>query len=263
MPIVSVLMGVYYRRTNLFFLKRSLQSILAQSISDLEVLICDDGSTDEAREYLTNMATQDPRIRLIRKGHLFSLPEKLNACLAQATAPLIARMDDDDRCAPERFQCQIQFLETHPEIDFVGCCADLERNGALVGTRMLPEYPDVPDFFMTQPYLHPALMFRKQVLDAVNGYSEEKRCILCEDYDLLLRLYRAGYRGANLQERLLTYTLPDTAKGNRKMRHRWNETVTRWIRFKELGVLPRALPFVVKPLVVGLIPGKILAKIRK
>ena len=81
-------------------------------------------------------------------------------------------------------------------------------------------------------------MFRKDVLLNVGGYSEEKSCILCEDYDLLLRLYAAGYHGYNLQECLLDYTVSATAKGNRKMSHRWNEVVTRFHRFRELGVLP-------------------------
>ena len=116
---------------------------------------------------------------------------------------------------------------------------------------------------MTQPYIHPTLMFRKEALDAVGGYSENKRQVLCEDYDLLLRLYVKGYRGMNLQEDLLEYTLPSTAKGNRKMCHRWNEAVTRWSRFRELGVLPRALPYVLKPLAVGLVPEFLLKGVKR
>ena len=105
-------------------------------------------------------------------------------------------------------------------------------------------------------------MFRSEALTAVNGYSEDKRCILCEDYDLLLRLYAKGFRGMNLQEALLDYTVPVTAKGGRKMRHRWNEAVTRWRRFRELGVLPGALPYVVKPLAVGLVPEPLLSRMK-
>ena len=111
MPIVSVLMGVYYRKTDLFFLKRSLKSLLVQSISDLEILICDDGSTEDACKYLSDMAQQDSRIQLIRTGKLFSLPEKLNACLTKATGTWIARMDDDDYAHVDRFECQIAFMK--------------------------------------------------------------------------------------------------------------------------------------------------------
>ena len=139
----------------------------------------------------------------------------------------------------------------------------LVRDGTSIGKRSFPEYPTVQDFYITQPYIHPALIFRREVLEAVGGYSERKSCVLCEDYDLLLRLYKKGFYGANLQEILLNYTVPVTAKGNRNMKHRWNESVVRWQRFYELGVLPGAIPYVIKPLAVGLLSESILAEIKK
>ncbi len=262
-PEISVLMGVYYRRSDVSLLERSVQSVLQQSAADLELLICDDGSSPEAAAYLDKAAGEDPRIRLIREGTIFLLPQKLNACLKEARGKWIARMDDDDLSHGDRFEKQIEYLKTHGDIAFVGSVVNLRQNGSLVGTRAFPEFPAVEDFFFTQPFIHPALMFRRECLLAVGGYSEEKRCVLCEDYDLLLRLYTAGYRGANLQEPLFDYTIPLTAHGNRKMRHRFNEVATRFVRFRELGVLGKALPYVVKPVIVGLIPERILRKLKK
>ena len=95
----------------------------------------------------------------------------------------------------------------------------------------------------------------------MGGYCEEPYCDLCEDYDLLLRLYARGYRGMNLQETLFDYTAP-SAKGNRRMRHRWNEVETRVRRFAELGVLGKALPYAIKPIIVGLIPERLLGKLK-
>jgi len=262
-PEISVLMGVYYHRPDTALLERSVSSILAQSVTGLEFLICDDGSTEEAKRVLERMARENDRIRFIRTGGLFSLSEKLNACLRWANGTFIARMDDDDYSAPTRLAAQLAYLKEHPNISFVGCNVNLRRNGQMVGERPLPEFPEIRDFYMTQPFIHPTLMFRHVALEAVGGYSEDKHCMFCEDYDLLLRLYAKGFRGANLQETLLDYTVPDTAKGNRTMNHRWNETVTRWRRFRELGVLPGALPYVVKPLAVGLLPESVLATIKK
>lgn len=259
-PLISVLMGVYYRRPDTALLERSVRSILSQTEGRFELLICDDGSCQPAVEYLNRAAGQDGRIRLIRPGDRFTLPEKLNACLAQAKGELIARMDDDDVSHPERFARQVSFLEEHPEVSFVGCTVNLCKEGGKVGERELPERPTVQDFYMVQPYIHPTLLFRREALAAVGGYSEEKHCILCEDYDLLLRLYAQGYSGANLQERLFDYTVPATAKGSRRMCHRWNEAVTRYRRFRQLGVLPGALPYVVKPLAVGLLPEPVLRR---
>lgn len=171
-------------------------------------------------------------------------------------------MDDDDYSNPKRLDLQIEFLAQHQEIAFAGCNVNLWRDG-IVGQRLLPEYPTVRDFYFVQPYIHPAMLFRREALDYVGGYSEEKHVVLCEDYDLLLRLYEAGYQGGNLQECLLDYTIPATAKGNRRMRHRWNETVTRFNRFRELKQFPAALPYVVKPLLVGLIPSRYLEQLKQ
>ena len=262
-PTISVLMGVYYRRGDTALLARSVRSILSQSVSGLELLICDDGSSPEAARLLERLAEADARLRLIRRGSLFSLPCKLNACLAAANGRYIARMDDDDYSHPLRLEKQLAYLGAHPEAAFVGCCVNLIREGTPVGQRRLPQKPEVRDFYMTQPFIHPTLLFRRSALEAVGGYSEAPSVTLCEDYDLLLRLYQAGYRGENLQEALLDYTVPATAKGSRRMRHRWNETVTRYRRFSALGLLPGALPWVVKPLAVGLLPERLLGRIKE
>lgn len=261
-PLVSVLMGVYYRRPEIALLERSVRSILDQSISDLELLICDDGSSHEARKLLDRMAEEDGRLRFIRPGNLFSLPSKLNACLKASNGDWIARMDDDDHSRPRRLEKQLDYLSRHPEIAFVGCNVNLCRDGRSIGVRRLPEYPGVRDFYFVQPYIHPTLIFRKDILSEVGGYSEDPRCLLCEDYDLLLRLYATGYHGANLQEILFDYTVPSGVKGNRKMIHRWNETVTRYRRFKELKILHQAWPYVLKPLAVGLVPGSVLSDLK-
>lgn len=262
-PKISVLMGVYYRSANLKLLERSVASILEQDESSLELLLCDDGSIPAAQRLLEGLAAGDGRLHLLREGSLFSLPEKLNACLAQARAPFLARMDDDDYSRPDRFSRQLAFLQEHPSAAFVGSGASLRRGGVPVGVRSFPSYPTVRDFLFVQPFLHPTLLFRREALLAVGGYSLDRRCLLCEDYDLLLRLYEAGFAGANLPEPLVDYTVPETARGHRTMGHRWNETVTRYRRFRALGLLPGAWPYVVKPLAVGLVPEVLLGKLKE
>ncbi len=261
--MISVLMGVYYQKDSLALLERSVDSILSQTLTDLEFVICDDGSKDSVRRYLEKKAENDHRVRLVRPGACLSLPEKLNVCLRESRGEWIARMDDDDYAYPDRLERQMQYLNEHSEISFVGCSARLCCGGEVVGERRFPEFPDVRDFYFSQPFLHPALLFKRQVLETVNGYSEDMRCRLCEDYDLLLRLYYAGYQGANMPDVLFDYTIPPTAKGNRRMKHRWNEVVIRFIRFRELGRLPQALPWVVKPIIVGALPENLLAYLKK
>lgn len=262
MPQVSVIMGVYYRDSNTGLLLRAIGSILEQTFTDFELLICDDGSSKEACNVLNALAQKDARIRLIRNGNKVSLPQKLNSCLNFAKGDCIARMDDDDYSMPDRFEKQLSFLESHKEYAFAGSNVSLIREGKEVGQRILPQSPKKEDFLFVQPFIHPTLIFRKNALQAVGGYSEDRHCILCEDYDLLLRLYEKGYTGYNLQEILLQYTISPIGKSKRKYHHRINEAVTRYHRFKDLGMLPQGIPYVLKPLIVGLIRADILDRIR-
>ena len=102
MPEISVIMGIYYNRLGLDYLERSIQSIRNQSFSDFELLICDDGSSSEAKNYLDQLQLEDHRIRLIRPGDAYDLAKKLNVCLKEARGTYVARMDDDDFSWPNR-----------------------------------------------------------------------------------------------------------------------------------------------------------------
>ena len=251
-------MGVYYRRTELMHLSRSIESILSQTMSDFELIICDDGSTPDACRCIDAFAQRDRRIVVVRGARSHLLPVKLNKCLQIAQGQWIGRMDDDDFSHPDRFYLQMNYLETHQNVSFVGCNVNLVQHEKVIGQRIFPEFPSVKDFYFVQPFIHPTLIFKKEALHAVNGYSEDKHCILCEDYDLLLRLYANGYQGANIQNVLFDYTISATTKSNRKMTHRINEVVTRYRRFRELKCLPYALPYVIKPVVVGIMPEKVI-----
>lgn len=262
-PAVSVAMGVRYQRESIEPLKRSIESVLNQTYRDFQLLICDDGSTSAAMRFLDETCQRDDRIRLVRPGGKLDLASKLNVCLREARGRYIARMDDDDYSHPDRFEKQICVLETERDIGFVGCCVNLAREGAIVGARKLSEYPEVRDFYFTAPFVHPALMFRREALERVGGYCEEAYCNLCEDYDLLLRLYAHDFKGKNLQERLLDYTLPPAGRKNRTLRDRWHEAQTRSRRFRELGVMHEAWPYVVKPIAVALLPQQVIEWFRR
>ena len=257
-PLISVLMGVLYRRESVNLLERSIRSIQSQTYRNFELLICDDGSTEAACKYLDEAASRDERILLVRGCPRIDLASKLNWCLKAANGTYIATMDDGDLSYPKRFAVQMAYLREKPQAAFVGCIAQLERDGKPVGIRRFPTSPEVKDFLFVQPFLHPTLLFRREVLETVGGYCEEPRCMGCEDYDLLLRLYEADYRGENIQDLLFTYTLQPTGSKKRTMALRRNEVKTRYARFRALGLLPRALPYVVKPVVVGLIPSQLL-----
>lgn len=257
-PLISICMGVRYQKNNLALLERSIRSIQAQTYSNWEFLICERDSTPAAKRRLSSFAQEDSRIQLIDGTGTTGLAGQLNRCLEEAKGDWVARMDDDDFSHPQRLAVQMEYLLQNPQVAFVGCVARLEREDLPVGTRQLPAKPTVRDFLFVQPFLHPTLLFRREALNVVGNYCEESRCLGCEDYDLLLRLYETGLVGENIQDPLFTYTLPPKGSKKRTMALRWNEVKTRYIRFRTLGLLPGALPYIIKPVIVGMVPGPIL-----
>lgn len=262
-PLISVAMGVCYKSDDTAQLQRAVESMLNQTYTNLELLIEDEGSSGLAMRWLEELAQRDNRVKLLRDCGAIALPNKLNVCLQAAQGRYIARMDDDDVSHPTRLEKELSFLQENPDISFVGCQVNCVCDGKIVRIRTLPATPGVHDFYMTQPYIHPTLLFRRDALEAANGYCEERRANKCEDYDLLLRLYGLGYSGANLPEILLDYTVRADAHDGRTMRDRWHETQTRYARFRELHQFPAALPYVVKPLVVGLLPEALLSYLKR
>ena len=261
-PLISVIMGIKYRYDDLYLLKRSIFSILHQSYENIELIICENGSTKEAQKFLLELSEKEKKIRLIDGINSDTLSAKLNRCISISNGLWIARMDDDDYSEPERLEKQYDFLMLHPEISFVGSNVTEVQDYKPVSVMSFPEFPQVKDFLFSQPYRHPAMLFTLSALKSVNGYSENAKCAGCEDYDLLLRLYEKGFLGANIQEPLVQYTIPSCNEKRITLKTRINEVYTRWERFKSLGLIPRYVIYVVKPLVVCFIPLKLLSRIK-
>lgn len=260
--LISVIMGIKYVRDELNTLCRSIDSILEQTHTELELIICERGSSGPAKEKLAEYAAADSRIKLIDGTAAGSFSEQLNICLEHSSGKWIARMDDDDYSFVQRLEKQLEYLMTHTDISFVGCNVELIQDGKEAGAQLFPERPQARDFLFNMPYIHPALMFKREALEAANGYSTLARCERCEDYDLLLRLYEKGYCGANMQEILFAYSLPANGRTSRNLKDRINEMKTRYSRFKALGLLPRSILYVIKPLAVWLIPSGLLAALK-
>ncbi len=255
-------MGVYFQKEDITSLNNAVQSILSQDFSDFEFLICDDGSVKSASDLLDRLAENDSRIRLIRPGKCYTLPQKLNLLFQKSSGAFIARMDDDDISYPNRFSQQLHYLIAHPEIAFAGCNVDFVSATGKKTEHTFPEFPLPKDFRFSMPFIHPALLFRREALEKANGYSEDPSCLLNEDYDLLLRLYALGMSGANVQNRLFAYSMAGVELRHKRYRYRMNEAKVRYRRFRDLGMLPASFPYVVKPLLIGLLPLSLVNRLR-
>lgn len=260
---VSVIMGIYKMMNKESIVKLAIDSILNQTYKDFEFIICDDGSNDGTYELVQNLIKKDNRVILIRNKENRGLAYSLNHCLSIAKGKYIARMDADDISMPNRFEKQVKFLDEHLEYAVVGCNMLYINENGIWGNRVLAEKPIKKSFLFTSPFAHPTVIMRKEVLNLLNGYKVEKITRRLEDYDLFMRLYANGYKGYNMQEFLYQFREDNDAFKRRAYKYRLDEVQVRYKGFKALGLMPKAFLYVIKPLIVGLIPQKLLAKLRK
>ena len=152
-PVVSVVMGTY--EPDLSELSAAVRSIRMQTLSSWELLICDDGSTEETYRNIKKLAACDPRIRVSRNSKNRGLAYALNRSILHAGGEFIARMDADDISRPERFMKQVKFLRENPEYMWVSSAADLFEGKRVWGSAYRPEMPDARSFLHSSPYIHP------------------------------------------------------------------------------------------------------------
>ena len=257
---VSVLMSVYNPK-NSRHLFQAVRSIISQTFTDWEMILYDDGSAKTYGSMIRKAASMDQRIRYIREEKNKGLAHALNAGLALAKGKYIARMDSDDISKPERLRKLYDFLECHSEYQWAGSNTELINSDGRWGARKMPEIPAAKDFLGYSPYIHPSVMFRREVLLSCGGYKEIRRG---EDYELFMRLHSQGMQGYNLQENLFQYREDADTYGHRKYRYQIEEVGIRCRGFQRLGVLnPLTVPYVLKPLIVGMMPYGLLDGMKK
>ncbi len=208
-------MPVYNGQT---YLKDAIDSVLSQSFGDFELLIINDGSTDDTERIIKSYS--DERIKYFNFDHN-GLVASLNFGLKNANGEFIARMDADDICLPERLEKQLKFFEHNYEYVLVGSRAvKIDQFGEVVGELDYPplEWKDIKKYsLLHNPFIHPSIMFRKSILDIVGEYREFKGA---DDYEFWTRIIYK-YPCANIAEPLLKYRIHTnqmTEKGNLEMR---------------------------------------------
>jgi glycosyltransferase involved in cell wall biosynthesis len=206
-PLVSVLLPV---RNGAATLGGALDSLLAQTLADFEVIVVDDGSGDGSDDLAKRYARADPRVRVVRRA-----PHGLVAALERgrslARAPLIARMDADDVALPHRLAVQVAALEAEPALAACGGRVELfPRSAVRDGMRRYEAWVNAlvtaelaaRDVFVECPLPHPTLVARAEAIDGAGGYRDRG---WPEDYDLVLRLWARGLAFRNVTEVVLRW----------------------------------------------------------
>lgn len=185
-PRVTVLMTVY---NGLPYLAEAIESVLAQTFQDFELVIIDDASTDGSVACIRHYT--DPRIRLWVNAKNLGQARSLNEGLSHARASYIARLDQDDVCLPRRLEKQVAQLDARPNVAVVGTLmAGMDANGrqTVVMGRTLNDYGAFIGSLLLElcPLCHPSVMFRREVVTLLGGYDES--FVPAEDVELWTRL---------------------------------------------------------------------------
>lgn len=189
-------------------LAAAIDSVLAQTWTDFELLIVDDGSDDGSETYLAGLT--DPRVRLLRQPNS-GLVASLNRGLAEARSELVARMDADDLASPTRLQEQLGVLLQHPSVALVGSCYDvMDEEGRTLDTVHLAAEPGYlrRQLHLRNPFAHGAVTFRRSAVLAAGGYRDDVGPV--EDYDLWCRL-ADEHELANTSTVLFRYRITGTS----------------------------------------------------
>jgi len=200
-PQVSVILPVYNAQS---YLRESIDSILAQSFKDFELIIINDGSTDASLKIIDSYT--DERITLINQENA-GLPISLNRAIRVAKGQYLARQDADDVSLPDRLAEQVAYLDTHPQCALLGTWADI-----LVETTPTDRGLNHPHLngdiqiklLFFNCFVHSSVMIRKIALEKSGLYPEDPDKFPPEDYDLWLRIAQY-FEVANLPKPLLQY----------------------------------------------------------
>ncbi len=201
LPLVSVVLAV---RDGAAELPIAVDTILAQTLGDFELIAVNDGSSDGTAAILDGL--RDPRVRVIHQQNM-GLAAALNRGIAAARGRYVARQDHDDWARPTRLEKQVAFLGANPDCALVGTRAEIWMQGRK--TRRAHDHPTDNaalqfELLFDNPFVHSSVMLRKSAVDAVGGYATDRSRQPPEDYELWSRLARR-YKVANLPERLTVF----------------------------------------------------------
>lgn len=244
--LVSVIIACHNAEN---YIDDCLESIVSQTYNNLEIIICDDASTDGSYEKLLFWKEKDSRIIILQNEENLFAAATRNKCIEASKGEYLLIHDIDDMSFPNRVEVLLEQLRKE-DIDFVSCgVADFNKNKEDIVSYRIPkkEYPTKKSFLWTLPFFHAATLFKRECMIKIGGYRIAPETRRCQDYDMFMRLYAAGYKGKNISDVLYYYRLDEANYKRRTWAARKGEIKIRKQRFKDLGLMPWALPFVYKP----------------
>ncbi len=258
--LVSIIMGVYNGANTL---SQAIDSIIAQTYTNWELIVCDDCSTDNTSKILSHYEKKDSRIIVIHNKKNCGLAASLNHCLEYVHGTYIARMDCDDLSVETRLDEQASYLENHPEFDLVGSfmqAFDETGNKNIIESKQYPTKFDLPK---GAPFAHATIMIRTSAMKQLNGYCISNHTVRTEDVDLWYRFFASGFKGANLPEPLYLVRVDEAAYKRRKLKYMLHASYIIWYGCEMVGLPFYYKLFFIKPIASWILPNKAKAFLRR
>lgn len=263
-PLVSILMPVYKTAP---YLREAMGSMLSQTFTDFELIVLDDCSPDDAEAILDTYS--DSRIVRYKGEKNAGLSNVLNVGIGMARGKYIARMDSDDISLPNRLQVQVDYLETHPEIDLVSVGMQLFGAKEDIWIReQNPEKVKINALFHS-PILHASSVWCKDSFEK-QGLRFRQEMVPAEDYDLWARALVNGLKLVNLPDVLYQYRMhpsqatlqtDKTSAKSREVQQEYLRLALPSLSEKNREAFPKKLwPVFIANLKDGFFDGKLLAK---
>ncbi len=229
-PLVSVVMSVYNSQETL---ATAIESILSQTFKDFEFIIINDGSVDHTQDILNSYATKDNRIKIIDQANK-GLTKSLNIGILNAKGKYIARQDDDDVSLPQRFEKQIEILETDKEVTLVGTNQyEIKEDKVSLGKYYNDEIIN-KIVYIYNPIAHTSAMFRKDLFIKLGMYDESFKT--SQDFEAWMRLAKYG-KITMLKEPLVKRYILDTSITAKKKHIQCKNSFRARFRHLEQGFL--------------------------
>ncbi len=241
-PAVSVVISCYNAQSTII---AAMDSLIDQSLRQIEIIVIDDASTDNTLDILNQYASKDARITILTNQVNRGLSYSLNRGIDATKSDIIARMDADDVSHLNRLKKQYDYMIAHPDIDILGSGVRYkDEQGHHIKDQILPSNHEeiIKRLFKKTLVFHPTIMIKKSVYQQYGNYDENLRW--AEDSDLWYRIYdKVCFH--NLPETLLDYTL----KSNLNKKIVLNNLRVKWINLSKRGMVLSFLPYLLKDLI--------------
>lgn len=229
MPVVSIVLPVYNGEK---YLAQSIESCLAQTFTDWELIIVDDCSKDTTPQIIQTYAARDQRIKPYRNQQNKKLPGSLNEGFRHAVGQYLTWTSDDNLYRPLALQTMVTYLVQNPQIDLV--YTDFSRITETGAFKDLMKIHEPEDILVDT--IGACFLYKRAVHDKLGGYAED--LFLAEDYDFFIRAYN-NFKFAHLPQDLYQYRAHDQRLSATREMERYGVFERMFKRYIGLGYFPK------------------------